>query len=94
MSEEGIYGKYIIRKADGSDVDPEACYFVLRLDTDEAARKAARQYARSVRRKNSELADQIECCVEELEQLPCGCREAMCPHERTFSDVWRHGGDA
>lgn len=89
----GIYGKYTIEKADGSKIDPEACYFVLRLDTDRAARKAMGQYARSVRRENPELADQIERCLNELDepQPRCNCREAMCPHERIFSDVWQAG---
>ena len=42
---EGLYGKYRISKADGSPVDPEADYFVLRLDTDPVARRAAREYS-------------------------------------------------
>ena len=42
---EGLYGKYHIAKADGSPVDPEADYFVLRLDTDPVARRAAREYS-------------------------------------------------
>ena len=94
MSEQrGIYGKYVIEKADGSKLDPEACYFVLRLDTDEAARKAMGQYARSCRKKNPELAEQIESCLNEIEAAPwnCGCREALCPHTPFFSTVWRAG---
>lgn len=42
---EGLYGKYRISKADGSPVDPNADYFVLRLDTDPVARRAAREYS-------------------------------------------------
>lgn len=42
---EGLYGKYRISKADGSPVDPKADYFVLRLDTDPVARRAAREYS-------------------------------------------------
>jgi hypothetical protein len=41
----GLYGKYIIQKADGAPVDPHADYFVLRLDTDPYARIAALEYA-------------------------------------------------
>jgi hypothetical protein len=41
----GLYGKYIIQKADGSPIDPHADYFVLRLDTDPYARIAALEYA-------------------------------------------------
>ena len=29
---EGLYGKYLLRKTDGSDIDPNARYFVLRFD--------------------------------------------------------------
>ncbi len=43
----GLYGKYIIQKADGSPVDPKAVYFTLRLDTDQHARAAIRAYIES-----------------------------------------------
>ncbi|MEH2070023.1 MAG: hypothetical protein V7K47_17990 [Nostoc sp.] len=39
-----LFGKYIIQKADGTPVDPNAQYFVLRPDTDKAARVAIRAY--------------------------------------------------
>lgn len=47
MSEckQGIYGKYIINKADGSDIDQDAKYFVLRYDQDPVAWFALRSYA-------------------------------------------------
>lgn len=90
---QGVYGKYVISKSDGSPVDPEACYFVLRLDVDPAARAAMLVYAEAVRPENEEMAGDIEACIEELETPPCNCREAICPHTRTFSSVWRHGGD-
>ena len=45
MKQQGLFGKYIIAKADGSEVDPAARYFVLRLDTDTHARRAALLYA-------------------------------------------------
>ena len=57
---KGLYGKYIITKADGSPVDPNADYFVLRLDTDPAARHAARTYARDMHGRNQVLADELE----------------------------------
>ena len=41
----GLYNKYHIEKTDGAPVDPEAVYFVLRLDTDREARDAAKAYA-------------------------------------------------
>ena len=51
--------KYHIEKVDGSPVDPEAEYFVLRLDKDPHGRVAARAYADSVRRDNPVFADDI-----------------------------------
>jgi len=45
MNDE-LYNKYVVTKADGSPTNPRADYFVLRLDTDPLARRAARQYAR------------------------------------------------
>ena len=53
----GLYGKYKIEKANGSKVDPEADYFVLRLDTDPAARAALFRYAETT--KNRELAEDL-----------------------------------
>lgn len=52
----GIYGKYEVRKADGTQVDPDAFYFVLRLDTDPYARVAAASYATACEYTNPELA--------------------------------------
>lgn len=51
-----LFGKYIISKADGSEVDPKADYFVLRLGSDVAARHAAREYALHVQAANPQLA--------------------------------------
>lgn len=55
----GLYGKYIVQKADGSDVDPNADYFVLRLDTDPAAQRAALRYADIVRVESPRLAEDL-----------------------------------
>jgi len=40
--------KYHLTKADGSPVDPQAIYFVLRLDEDPCARRALAVYADAV----------------------------------------------
>ena len=45
LENDGLYGKYKVEKADGTPVDPEAVYFVLRVDTDGEARRALRVYA-------------------------------------------------
>lgn len=47
------------------DPDPEAIYFVLRLDTDPHARHAALAYANSVEAENKEFARDIREKVEE-----------------------------
>ena len=97
---QGIYGKYKLEKADGSPVDPDACYFVLRLDTDEAARAAMRVYASKC--GNEKLRDSITECVEWLDDPPgCTCgggrdMDVTCPfHDGGMlgHPVWRHGGD-
>jgi hypothetical protein len=41
-----LFNKYKIEKKDGSPVDHDAQYFVLRLDTDVAARRAMLEYSR------------------------------------------------
>ena len=56
---KGLYGKYVIEKADGSEVDKGADYFVLRLDKDIHARKAALGYAESVSNENPILAIEL-----------------------------------
>lgn len=40
-----LYNKYKIEKTDGTPIDPNAEYFVLRPDKDPLARKAVRAYA-------------------------------------------------
>jgi hypothetical protein len=64
----GLRKKYVIRKIVDIDldgkiktkaVDPEADYFVLRLDTDPHAQKALAIYATSVESDNKEFADEL-----------------------------------
>lgn len=63
-----LRGKYLITKADGSEVAPEADYFVLRLDKDPAARTAALAYAETVRPTAPLLADDLLRKVATYEQ--------------------------
>jgi len=56
----GLYGKYVIQKADGAPVDPRARYFVLRYDTDPHAKVALRAYADEIRPRNPKLAGDID----------------------------------
>jgi hypothetical protein len=55
--------KYEISKTDGSPMDPEAWYFVLRVDKDKHARVAALAYAKSVAKDN------IKLCLDLLETV-------------------------
>lgn len=56
MSEkQGIYNKYVVGKVAGF-IDPEAEYFVLRIDTDPHARAALKAYAHSVMKENRNLS--------------------------------------
>lgn len=57
--QSSLYRKYVISKANGQPVDPKADYFVLRLDTDPAARAAAYIYAREVEKDFPELAQEL-----------------------------------
>jgi hypothetical protein len=52
----GLYGKYIVKKANGEPTDPGAQYFVLRIDSDPHARQAIRAYAQSIKDDNPTLA--------------------------------------
>jgi len=62
----GLYDKYIVTKTDGSKVDPNAVYFVLRLDSDPQARLAARTYAHAIWPFNHTLSDDILALIERL----------------------------
>ena len=66
VAEIGLVHKYNIAKADGSEVDPNAAYFVLRYDPNQkdsihgdACRKALRLYA-------EEIADHLPTLSKEL----------------------------
>jgi hypothetical protein len=65
MEQSGWYSKYKIEHVDGSPIDPGAIYFVLRLDTDQFARKAALAYANSC--LDFQLGADICQIVDELE---------------------------
>ena len=66
MDKRGLYGKYIIQKANGEAIDPKAVYFTLRIDTDPHARAAIRAYIESCRDEQPELARDLERVMEEL----------------------------
>lgn len=54
---KGLFGKYIIQKANGEPIDPEAKYFVLRYDKaskDYHAKEILFEYARRTGNKKLE----------------------------------------
>ncbi len=59
MNTKGLYNKYIVTKADGSEIDPDAQYFVLRADTDPHSFPALVAYALSIQDENSVLAYEL-----------------------------------
>jgi len=56
---KGLYQKYIIQKTDETPIDPNADYFVLRLDTDKHARGAIRNYANRIYGDNPILSKEL-----------------------------------
>jgi len=55
---KGLFKKYIVTK-NGTIIDPNADYFVLRLDTDKFARSAMRFYAMAILQDNPTLSKEI-----------------------------------
>jgi hypothetical protein len=68
-----LYNKYVIQKYGGEPVDPEAQYFVLRIDTDHHARVALAAYADSVREEDPAFAAELDGWVRDV------ALEAFCP---------------
>lgn len=58
-----LYHKYIVSKSDGSPVDPDAQYFLLRIDTDPAAQIALLVYADRIEAEDTALAVQLRAWV-------------------------------
>lgn len=61
-----LYKKYVVTKADGTPVDPEAQYLVLRLDTDGCARVAAIFYATCIREEQPGFAFELSGLARSL----------------------------
>jgi hypothetical protein len=62
----GLYGRYVVHKADGTPTDPRAVYFVLRLDSHghdaghiEACRKAAYTWCENAPPHLRQVADDL-----------------------------------
>ena len=61
--------RYIIQKKNGEPVDPNAWYFVLRIDKDPHARIAALAYSRSVEQDNPKFAKELQIIVGRFEEM-------------------------
>lgn len=66
---QGLYDKYRAAKTDGTPVDKDAVYLVLRLDKGgylDACQKAAAAFAAAVADENSRLAVDLDIVLWEL----------------------------
>lgn len=66
---KGLYQKYSISRTDGSPMDPNSDYFVLRVDKDSHARKALRVYAENIKDENPILSRDIFKMLRTYEDL-------------------------
>jgi hypothetical protein len=63
----GLFNKYTVTKTNGEPTDPGAQYFVLRIDTDYAARFALTSYISAIQERQPEFAQQL---IDWLESTP------------------------
>ena len=68
----GLMHKYNLTKADGTEVDPDGRYFVLKLDSKDAAHRQASQEAALVYAEN--IQETIPELAEDLRELVAGLR--------------------
>jgi len=64
---KGLYDKYTVIKNDRSEIDQDADYFVIRIDSDKHARVAALAYADSIKEENPHLSFDIKQRVAKYE---------------------------
>ena len=65
-----LYHKFIIQKSNGKPIDPLAQYFVLRIDTDHAARRAMLTYADEIAKQDDPaFANQITEWVAKFDKV-------------------------
>ena len=81
-----VFDKYKVEKKDGTPVDANAQYFVLRIDTDPHARVALRAYARSVRATDPGFADDLDRYAES------GVHPATAPAREAVEYKFSHKG--
>lgn len=64
----GLDNKYTVTKTNGDPVDPNAVYFVLRLDKDPHALNAIETYMKSVAKDNKVLAEDLSKLINNVIQ--------------------------
>ena len=62
---KGLYNKYKIEKTDGTPVDPDAKYMVLRYDKPDniyhaAVRKALQTFAKEIKQTNLNFSEELD----------------------------------
>ena len=76
QQQEGLYGKFILKKADGSFIDSKARYIILRYDAQARnsshARHAILAYARTIHSINPVFAEEL---IEEMKVEGQKCEE-------------------
>lgn len=65
MDKRGLYGKFIIEKANGESIHPDARYMVMNYAQDPHARIAVAVYADSVEAENPTLAAELRAALAE-----------------------------
>lgn len=65
MKEDDNY--YIIQRADGEEIDPEAIFFILRLDHDKKSRKAVLALAKELEDGDFETAEGLREFIQNIE---------------------------
>ena len=65
----GYEKKYIVTKTNGKSIDPDAEYFVLRLDKDPHALKALSEYIDSVQYDNPRLAYDLTVLISKMHKI-------------------------
>jgi len=83
--------KYEIKKTDGTDMDQNAFYFVLRLDKDPHAQNAAKKYAQSVTKENPILALELLNVIfgyNPLDKMSSNYWKDYYPYGITDPDGW------
>jgi hypothetical protein len=63
MAKIGLFGKYLLAKSDGTEIEPESKYFVLRYDSKAASGEVSRialvEYCERIKNDMPDLASEL-----------------------------------